>query len=98
MHSEFRIKDTLYNKMISLRVEQFVCIIPIKKGCSENVRKISGIITIQILDIIIVRKMFQNVIVSEIRILSGICPNQFLSGNVILSCLVIKYDQDNYHL
>ena len=45
---------------------------PIKK----NVRKLSRIIIIQIPDIVIVRKMFQNVIVSDIQFLSRICSGQ----------------------
>jgi len=47
---------------------------PIKTECPENVRKMFRIIIYKFRILFIVQKMFQNVIVSDIRNLSGICP------------------------
>src|SRR5438128_11227093 len=47
---------------------------PIKIECPENVRKMFRIIIYKFRTLFIVRKMFQNVIVSDIRNLSKICP------------------------
>ena len=47
---------------------------PIKIECLENVRKMFRIIIYKFWTLFIVRKMFQNVIVSDIQNLSGMCP------------------------
>ena len=46
---------------------------PIKTECPENVRKMFRIIIYKFRTLFIVRKMFQNVIVSDIQNLSGMC-------------------------